>query len=66
MASFIKYVIDKFLHNYNNRVFNTLINGMDPELRKINRLKELIFNKEYAFSFIYIESRNLKPKYIND
>ena len=63
LATCIKYAIDKFPHNCKNRVFYTLTNGMDPELKKINRWKEVIFNnKENSFSFIFIESRVLKPK----
>ena len=63
LATCLKYAIDKFPHNLKNRVFYTITNGMDPELRKINRWKEAIFNcKENSFSFIFIESRVLKPK----
>ena len=63
LATCIKYAIDKFPHNSKNRVFYTITNGMDPELRKINRWKEAIFNcKDNSFSFIFIESRVLKPK----
>ena len=63
LATCLKYAIDKFLHDLKNRVFYTITNGMDPELRKINRWKEAIFNcKENSFSFIFIESRVLKPK----
>jgi hypothetical protein len=63
LATCLKYAFDKFPHNLKNRVFYTITNGMDPELRKINRWKEAIFNcKENSFSFIFIESRVLKPK----
>jgi len=63
LATCLKYVIDKFPHNYKNRVFYTITNGMDPELRKINRWKDVIFNnKENSFSFIFVKSRVLKPK----
>ena len=63
LATCVKYAIDNFPHNFTNRVFYILSNGMDPELRKINRWKELIFNnKENSFSFIFIESSALKPK----
>ena len=63
LATCLKYSLDKFPHNFKNRVFYIITNGMDPELRKINRWKEAIFNsKENSFSFIFIESRVLKPK----
>ena len=66
LTTWIKYAIDNFPHNYKNSVFYTITNQIVPELKKINRWNEVLFNnKEYYFSFIFfifIELRVLKPK----